>query len=245
MLNALSFLRALFIVDPLIYLYTFVMGAASLTCSIFDSTGKLQHGCARIWSKLILGTSGIRVRASGVENVDAARPHVFCANHSSLMDTPVVFIHIPVQFRIMAKEVLFHLPFLGWHLRRSGHLPVDRASPKASMRSLEAAAVRVREGASVVFFPEGTRSRTGTHTGETGAFKHGAALLAIKAGVPLLPVAIGGTRAVLQPDSLHVRPGNVSVEFGKPISTVGLTHRDAGSLTEIARGQILEMLAKS
>ena len=97
MLNALSFLRALFIIDPLIYLYTFVMGAASLVGSIFDSTGRFQHGCARIWSKLILGTSGIHVRAAGLENVDTTRPHVFCANHSSLMDSPVIFIHTPVH----------------------------------------------------------------------------------------------------------------------------------------------------
>src|SRR5258708_21508467 len=107
-----------------------------------------------MWSKLILGTSGIRVTPIGADKVDTARPHVCCSNHSSLMDTPVVFIHMPVQFRIMAKAGLFHLPFLGWHLRRSGHMAVERASPKAAMRSLEAAALRVREGASVVFFPE-------------------------------------------------------------------------------------------
>jgi 1-acyl-sn-glycerol-3-phosphate acyltransferase len=240
----LSFLRALFIIDPLIYLYTFVCGVASLAGSLFDSTGCFQHGCARVWSKLILGTSGIHVRAAGLENVDTARPYVVCSNHSSLMDTPVIFIHVPVQFRIMAKEVLFSLPFLGWHLRRSGHLPVNRGSPKAAMQSLEAAAVRVREGASVVFFPEGSRSRTGGATGDVGEFKRGAALLAIKAGVPLLPVAISGTRAVLKPDSLHVRPGQVTVQFGKPLSTEGMTHRDAGRLTDMARNAILEMLSK-
>src|SRR5258708_26428955 len=157
------------------------------------------------------------------------------------MDTQGIFIHVPVQIRIMAKQVLFHLPFLGWHLRRSGHLSVDRKSPKAALRSLELAATRVREGAPVIFFPEGTRSRTGV----TGDFKHGAALLAIKAGVPLLPVAIQGTREVLKPDTLHVRPGNVTVRFGAPIETTGFTHRDAGQVTEIARGGILEMLKQS
>ncbi len=240
-MEILSFFRALFIIDPLIYLYTFVCGAASLAGSLFDSTGHFQHKCARLWSKLILGTSGIHARAVGLENVDTLRPHVFCSNHLSLMDTPAIFVSMPVQCRIMAKKVLFNLPFLGWHLRRSGHLPVDRQSPKAALRSLEAAAARVREGASVVFFPEGTRSRTG----ETGEFKHGAALLAIKAGVPLLPVAVCGTREVLKPDTLHVRPGNVTVRFGAPIETTGFTHRDAGRLTEIARGVILEMLKRS
>src|SRR5579871_5266110 len=171
-MEILSFLRALFIIDPLIYLYTFACGAVSFAGSFFDSTGRFQHGCARVWSKLILGTSGIRVTALGLENVDTSKPHVFCSNHLSLMDTPVVLIHVPVQFRIMAKKGLFGLPFLGWWLKRSGHMPVDRSSPKAAMHSLQIAAARVREGASVVFFPEGTRSRSGV----TGEFKRGAAI---------------------------------------------------------------------
>jgi 1-acyl-sn-glycerol-3-phosphate acyltransferase len=237
-MEILSFLRALFIIDPLIYLYTFVCGAVSLVGSLFDSTGRFQHGCARVWSVLILGTGGIRVRAEGLENVDTSRPHVFCSNHLSLMDSPVLLIHVPVPFRIMAKKNLFNLPFLGWWLRRSGHMPVDRSSPKAAMHSLQIAAARVREGASVVFFPEGTRSRTGV----TADFKRGAALLAIQAGVPLLPVAIRGTREVLKPDTLHVRPGKVTVRFGAPIPTAGMTHRDAGRLIELTRERILEML---
>ncbi|SRR5579871_743013 len=237
-MEILSFLRALFIIDPLIYLYTFACGAVSFAGSFFDSTGRFQHGCARVWSKLILGTSGIRVTALGLENVDTSKPHVFCSNHLSLMDTPVVLIHVPVQFRIMAKKGLFGLPFLGWWLKRSGHMPVDRSSPKAAMHSLQIAAARVREGASVVFFPEGTRSRSGV----TGEFKRGAALLAIQAGVPLLPVAIKGTRECLQPDSLHVRPGRVTVRFGRPIPTSGLTHRDAGRLIEETRNAVLEMM---
>jgi 1-acyl-sn-glycerol-3-phosphate acyltransferase len=237
-MEILSFLRALFIIDPLIYLYTFACGAVSLAGSLFDSTGRFQHGCARVWSKLILGTSRIRVRSTGLENVDTSRPHVFCSNHLSLMDSPVLLIHVPLPFRIMAKKNLFNLPFLGWWLRRSGHMPVDRSSPKAAMHSLQIAAARVREGASVVFFPEGTRSRSGA----TAEFKRGAALLAIQAGVPLLPVAIQGTREVLKPDTLHVRPGSVTVHFGAPISTVGMTHRDAGKLMGIAKERILGML---
>ena len=239
-METLSFLRALFIIDPLIYLYTLVCGAASLAGSLFDSTGRFQHGCARLWSRLIILTAGVHVRAEGRENVDVARPHVFCVNHQSLMDTPMIFLYMPVQFRIMAKQSLFNVPFLGWHLRRSGHMAVNRGSPKAAMHSLEMAAHRVREGASVLFFPEGTRSRTGV----MGEFKHGAALLAIKAGVPLLPIAIRGTREVLKPDTLHVRPGNATIRFGRPLATAGMTHRDAGRLTDMARNQISEMLGK-
>jgi 1-acyl-sn-glycerol-3-phosphate acyltransferase len=238
MKEALSFLRALLIIDPLIYLYTFVMGAASLCGSLFDSTGRFQHRCARVWSRLILATSGIRVAPSGYENFDPARTYIYAANHRSLMDTPVMFAYLPVQFRILAKKSLFALPFLGWHLRRSGHLPVERDSPRAALRSLEMAAQRVREGAPVVFFPEGTRSRDG----RMREFKHGAALLAIKAGVPLIPVAISGTREALKPDTLHVRPGRVRIRFGAPLPTAGLSHRDAAGLSELAREKIEFML---
>ena len=131
---------------------------------------------------------------------------------------------------------MFRLPFLGWHLRRSGHLPVDRKSPRSALHSFELAAQRVRAGSSMVFFPEGTRSRDG----RMGEFKHGAALLAIKAGVPLVPVAICGTREVLKPDSLVVHPGKVQLVVGQPLSTEGLTHRDTGRLTEMARERIAE-----
>ena len=238
MIPFLSFLRSLFITDPLIYLYTFVMGAASLAGSLFDSSGRFQHGCARVWARLILFTSRARVEVAELENFDPAQPYIFCSNHLSLMDTPVMFGYLPVQFRVMAKAGLFRLPFLGWHLRRSGHLAVDRKDPRGALHSFEMAAQRVREGASMVFFPEGTRSRDG----RMGPFKHGAALLALKAQVFLVPVAIQGTREVLKPDSLHVHPGKVRLRIGKPLSTEGLTHRDAGRLTALVREKIGAML---
>src|SRR5437667_7036559 len=150
------------------------MGAVCLGGSVFDSSGKFQHACARAWSRMILATSFVRVEVRGLENFDRDRPHIFCSNHLSLMDTPVMFGFLPVQFRIMAKEGLFRLPFLGWHMRRSGYLPVDRKSASGARRSFDLAARRVRAGSSMVFFPEGTRSRDG----QMGEFKHGAALLA-------------------------------------------------------------------
>lgn len=238
MRHALSFLRSFFFTDPLIYLYTIVMGAASVAGSVFDSTGRFQHGCARIWARLILFTGRVRVQVSGRENFDATRPCVFCCNHLSLMDTPLIFVHVPVQFRILAKEALFKIPFLGWHLRRSGHLPVNRADPRSALHAFDEAARLIRAGASVVFFPEGGRSADG----RLGEFKTGAALLAIKAGVPLAPFAIRGTREVLPPGSIHIRGGPVRMTFGKPLPTEGLSYRDAARLTALARQKIGEML---
>jgi len=233
-----AFLRSLFFTDPLIYLYTIVMGFISMLGSVWDSTGRFQHGCARIWARLILSTSGIRVRVEGLENFEPGRAYIFCSNHLSLMDIPLTFGYLPVEFRIMAKKGLFQLPFLGWHLRRCGHLAVDRKNPKEALRSFELAAQRVREGTPMVFFPEGTRSRDGV----LHDFKRGAFLLAIKAGVPVVPMAIRGTRQCLLPDTLVVRSGQAILTIGRPISCQGMTHRDAGRLAAETRQAIGEML---
>jgi 1-acyl-sn-glycerol-3-phosphate acyltransferase len=233
----IAFLRSLFFTDPLIYLYTIVMGMISMLGSVWDSSGRFQHGCARIWARLILGTSLIRVRVEGIKNFEPGRPYVFCANHLSLMDIPLMFGYLPVEFRIMAKKGLFQLPFLGWHLRRCGHLPVDRKNPKEARGSFELAARRLREGAALIFFPEGTRSRDG----KLHDFRHGAFLLAIKAGVPVVPMAIRGTRECLLPDTLVVRSGTATLTIGKPIPTEGMTHRDAARLAKMTQDCIAGM----
>ncbi len=237
-LNFLSLLRSLFFVIPLIGLYTVVMGALSLAGSLFDPSGRFQHGCARLWARLILFTSGVHVEVAGLENVERSAPCVFCANHLSLMDTPLVFAHVPVRFRILAKQYVFRIPVLAAHLRRSGHLPVDETNPRAALRSFELAAQHIRAGAPVMLFPEGGRSPDG----RLGEFKPGAAMLAIKAGVPLVPMAIYGSRQVLPRGSVHIRPGNVRIRFGKPLPTEGLTYRDRNRLTALAREKIGEML---
>src|SRR6266700_1752164 len=132
----LSYLRSLVFTNPLIYLYTAVCGSFSVCGSLFDSRGRWQHKCACTWSWLILKTSGIRVRVDGLENVNPNETRIYCANHSSAMDIPILFVNLPVQFRFLAKRSLFHLPFLGWHLRRSGHIAVDRGRAREGGRVL-------------------------------------------------------------------------------------------------------------
>ncbi len=233
--DALSFLRAFLVIDPLIYFYTAVCGAASLAGSLVDSGGRWQHGCARFWSRLILKTSGIRLKLEGVENIPRAGATIFCANHPSAMDIPILLVCLPVQFRFVAKRTLFHVPFLGWHLRRSGHIPVDRDRPHKAMKSLDQAAERIRAGCPVVLFPEGHRSRDGS----MGPFRTGSFYLAVRSGVPVTPITIRGSRAVLKPDSLHVRPGTVEVFFHRPIPTASLTTKDVGPLADRIRSTIL------
>ena len=231
----LSYARSLLITNNLIYLYTALCGTASLCGSLIDTRGRWQHACARFWSWLILKTGGIRVRVEGLEHVDPNQTLIFCANHPSAMDIPILFVHLPVQFRFVAKRELFMLPFVGWHLRRAGHIPVDRGRPREALKSFDQAAAKVQEGCSVVLFPEGSRSRTG----ELGAFKAGTFYLAIRAGVPVVPITLNGTRHVHKPDTYHVRSGQTEMIIHLPIPTAGLTVDDVDALSARVREKIL------
>lgn len=230
---SLSYLRSILFTNNLIFLYTAVCGAFSLLGSLFDASGRWQHMWARTWSWLILKTSGVRVRVEGLENV----PHgtaIYCANHQSAMDIPILFVYLPVPFRFLAKRPLFRLPFLGWHLSRSGHIPVDRDQPRKSLKSYDQAAERIRSGVPVVLFPEGTRSRDGA----LKPFKRGSFYLALQAGVPIVPITLNGTRHVHEPDTLHVRSGHTEMVIHPPVSTQGLTAQDVDSLSARVRGSI-------
>lgn len=238
-MDTLSYLRSLLFTNNLIYLYTAVMGTLSLTGSLFDSRGRWQHWCARTWSRLILWTSRISVSVAGLENTTGG-PTIFCVNHQSSMDIPALLAHLPFQFRFVAKRSLFRYPFMGWHLRRSGHIAVGRDQPGEARRSVDEAAGRIREGYPVVIFPEGGRSRDG----EFLPFKSGAFHLAILAGVPVTPVTLNGTMAVLRPDSVHIRPGHIEMIVHPAIPTAGLTKENAGELAAQVRNQMLKRFRK-
>ena len=228
LIDALGYLRSLVVTIPLIYLATIFWGSLSLFVSFFDQTGHAQHWCSRWWARTLLGVSRIRVTVKGMENVAADQTCIFAANHQSYMDIPVFFGYLPGQFRIMAKSTLFYLPFLGWHLRRSGHMPIERANPRRAARSLLEAATHVKTGTRVFIFPEGGRSLDG----RLAEFKAGTFLLAIKAGVPVIPVTVNGTRRVLLFNSWHIRPGRVEVIFHPPIATAGMHSDSAVELSE-------------
>lgn len=235
----MAFLWSLVFVDPLFILSTIFFGSISIFVSLFDRSGRTQIQVARVWSRSLLRIAGVRVKTEGIRKIDRGGSYVFVANHASYMDTPVVLSHIPVQFRFLAKKGLFQIPFLGTHLAQAGHIPVPREDPRASVRTLARAARIVREkSVSVLIFPEGGR----TEDGELQPFKDGAAYIAIKSGVPLVPVAIGGTRKILAMHSATFRRGRVTLRIGDPIPTAGLRLRDRKALTEQARTQIAGML---
>jgi len=233
-----SYARSLLFTDLLIYFYTAVCGTLSLCGSFFDAHGRWQHGCARTWSWLILKTSRIQLSVEGLENIDPHQTVIFCSNHPSAMDIPILFVSLPVQFRFLAKRVLFHVPFLGWHLRRSGHIPIDRGRPREALKGFDQAARRIKEGRPVVVFPEGSRSRTS----QMLPFKSGTFYLAILSGAPVVPITIAGSRQVLEPHSLHIRAGRVRVIVHKPISTAGLNVHEAGNLSRQVREVIVSGL---
>ena len=207
-----------------------VMGSVSLLASLFDATGRMQHRVAVLWARIVLRVCMVRVEVSGLENLDPGRSYVFCCNHFSLIDTPVLFANMPREFRVLARHNLWRIPFLGWHLNRAGHIPVHRESPRAAARNLGEAAEKLRGGDSILMFPEGGRTRQPVMR----KFKPGAAYIAIKAQVPIVPMGLVGTRKILPPASSHLHPGIAEVRVGKPIPTRGLSSRDANQLiTEV------------
>jgi len=235
----LSRLRSYFVWDPLIWLYTIVLGAFSLVCSLFDRSGSIQHGFARFWSKMILGTIGAPVTVEGLERIDTGRAHVYVVNHLSALDIPILYLYLPFQFRILAKKELFRYPFMGWHLRRSGQIPVDLDNPRASVRSLNRAVEAIRNNMPLVVFPEGGRSENG----QLQPFMGGAFFAAIKAQVDVVPMAMSGTYEMLKMNTWHIKPRPVRLQVGNPIPTSGMSNRQVEALTARAREAIAGLLS--
>lgn len=213
--------------NPLIYLYTVVLGTVSLLSSVFDRSGRVQHKLARLWSWLILRTSSSPLEVVGLDRIDLAQPAIYAANHSSALDIPALYVGLPFQFRILAKLELFRLPFVGWHLKRSGQIPIDRADARASLRSLAAAAQTVKAGMPLVVFPEGGRSPDG----HIQAFLGGTFYVAIKAQVPIVPMAIVGAFEALPMNTFVIHPSHFRLIVGDPIPTTGLVGRDMEALS--------------
>ena len=199
---------------PAIAVYTIVLGIASITSSFFDRRGYFAHGCARAWSWLILSTTGVDVTVRGLDRIVPGKTYVFVANHQSIYDIPSLFWSIPFQLRIIAKESLGNFPMLGPHLKRTGHMLVDRRKPDRS--GIFGWASRLTSnGLSLIVFPEGTRSRTGM----MGKFKGGSIMLAMQAGLPIVPISVIGSRHVMKKGELTTRPGHVTVIVHDPIET--------------------------
>lgn len=236
----LSYLRTAVWTGPLVVIFTTVFGIADLIASKIDSTGNWQHTIAQYWSKVLLAVGAVKVNLEGIEKIQRNGSYVFASNHLSFADTPIMFANIPCQFRFLAKQSLFKVPFIGYHLRNGGHISVPREDARAAIRAIQEAGRIIRERKiSVLLFPEGGRT-----DGELRPFKEGAALIAITAGVPIVPVALDGSRQVMPMGSWRMVPGKVTVRIGDPIPTAELNPRSRGELTDKVRAQVEAMLAE-
>lgn len=197
---------------------TLIMGAYGVLVSVVPPRGHLTLLGARLWARVALGGSGVQLRVEGAEQVPRDTPVVFMANHESWLDIPALLAAIPVQVRFLAKRSLFFIPFLGWAIWAMGFIPVDRRNRRKAVRSFDAAAARIRGGRSILVFPEESRSPDGT----LQPFQRGGFLIAMKAGVPIVPVGLEGPRERLAKYRYLLTPGPVTVRFGTPVPTTGI-----------------------
>jgi 1-acyl-sn-glycerol-3-phosphate acyltransferase len=220
--------RSYCILDPLIFLYTFGCGTASLVASFNDPTGEKQHAWARTWSRWILSTAMCPVKVLGLDRIDPSRTSIYAVNHISAFDIPVLYANLPFQFRILAKQELFRYPFVGGHLKRSGQFPVDETNMRASIRSLGRAIESLKAGMPLVIFPEGARAADG----HIMPFMSGAFYASIKAQIPIVPMAIVGTFEALPMNSFHIQPREFLLLVADPISPAGYNTREMDALAE-------------
>jgi len=218
---------------PLFFLATGFFGSLSLAASLIERNGRMQHRIAQAWARTCVAVSGADVTILHGERLKAG-PAVYVCNHLSYMDTPVIFSALPFQFRIVARHDLWSLPFIGWHLKRSGQVPVDVTNPRASIASLAGAVRTLKSGMPLFIFPEGGR----TESGDVEPFMNGPAFMAIRAQLPLVPMALIGTHELLPIHSSEFHPVPVTLVADRPLETAGLTMKNVDEVTAAVQERI-------
>jgi len=229
----------------LIFLWTVLVtgffAVILILASFIGKNSNTLHKIERIWAKCILVASGVKVTVKGLHNIDPAGSYIYMSNHLSNFDIPVLLAYLPVQFRWLAKAELFKIPIFGYAMQRAGYISINRFDRKSAIQSLNKVAEIIRNGTSVIIFPEGTRSQNQN----IQSFKKGGFVLAVDSGVPITPMIIHGTWTIMQKKQILVRPGNVVLEIKKPIKTLDYTRKTKNDLMEKVRNIILESFEKS
>lgn len=223
-----------------VVLTTFFWGLTAIFISFFTRTGNPVHIIARIWARGILFVSRIKVTVNGLANIDPTQSYVYMSNHQSNFDIPVLLAYLPVQFRWLAKTELFKIPIFGRAMRGAGYVKIDRFNQKSAFESIKEAAGKMKSGVSIMIFPEGTRSRDGN----IRPFKKGGFIMALDAGVPIVPVVLKGTWTIMDKSSLRINTGDVFLNIQAPIATTGYTRENKDDLTESVRAVICEEFEK-
>ncbi len=220
------------IATPILTVITCTM--AIVATIIFRVSAENVQIIPRYWAKLISRMVGMKVTLRGGDNLKAGQPYILAVNHQSQFDIFALQGYLDIDFRWLAKKELFAIPIFGYGMKRAGYISVDRSSGRQALKSLYAAADKIAAGASVVIFPEGTRSPDG----KLQKFKSGGMVLAIKSGVPIVPVAICGTHGVMPKGKLLSRPGRVTINVGKPIDISGFKMAQKQELAERLHNEV-------
>ncbi|HPA14607.1 MAG TPA: lysophospholipid acyltransferase family protein [Desulfobacterales bacterium] len=213
------------------FLVTVFFAIAAILASLFGSGGNAPHIVARIWARSLLFASRIRVTVKGLSNIDPKRSFIYMSNHQSNFDIPVLLAYLPVQFRWIAKNELFKIPIFGYAMKRAGYISIDRSGRKSTLQSIRNAAEIIRNGVSVIIFPEGTRSQDGN----LKSFKNGGFVLAVDSGVPIIPIIIHGTWQIMSKNQLRIKPGRVLLEIQKPVESSNFSRKTKNDLLEKVR----------
>lgn len=226
-------IRAIFFLLLFVPFTLFVI-VTGVPITFFDPTGRFLHAYGKLWGRVGLMFAGTRVEVSGAEKIPRDVPLIFMGNHRSNFDILALYAGLPHHFSWIAKVELFRIPLFGYAMKRAGYLPLDRSDGRRALKTMESAAEKIRNGVSVIIFPEGTRSMDG----KLLPFKRGGFLLAARAGVPVVPFTINGSAKVNPPKRLEVHPGTITIRFGDPISTEGATGKRRDELIERVRDAI-------
>jgi 1-acyl-sn-glycerol-3-phosphate acyltransferase len=224
-----------------IFIGTFIFGLLAILASFFSRNGNSVHHIARLWGRSILWVSGIRTVTSGFSHTMGRHSYIYMSNHQSNFDIPVLYSALPVQFRWLAKAELFKIPIFGQGMRGAGYISIDRSNRQSAFRSLAEAADAIRNGTSVMIFPEGTRSTDGTLL----PYKKGGFVMAVDAGVPIVPVVISGTHAIMPKGRLLIRRQWVHVHVGVPIESADFSRKTKDDLMAKVRTAMLEMMPET
>ena len=228
--------------NAFIAIYTIIFCLWGLLISIFDGTGRVVHFyCAAPWARVILWVCGVRVKVKGLENVDINVPRIYMTNHQSYFDIFILLASLPVDFKFLLKQELMKIPLFGFAMRRARYIGIDRGDPKKAIRSMNEAAERIKNGISVLIFPEGTRS----FDGELQDYKSGGFHLAIKSGCDIVPVAIINSRNIVPKGSLKINKGTVTLNIGKHIPLTDYSKKDMDQLKARVREAMISQMGES
>ncbi|MGB7574591.1 MAG: lysophospholipid acyltransferase family protein [Thermodesulfobacteriota bacterium] len=213
---------------------TLVLGVFVLITYPFDRKGKVGHYYAKLWGKVALLANGVKVRIEGMGHLNGKGPYIFMSNHQGSYDIFALLGHLPYQFKWLAKKELFSIPFFGWTMAAVGYISIDRGGTRDTVEAMNEAAQKIRDGMSVVIFPEGSRSPDGS----IQPFKKGGFTLAIKSKVPIVPVAISGSRAIMPKDKFTATSGEIRILVAHPIETENSALKDRELLMKKVRETI-------